>query len=113
FAEKLRQPPPSLPSRERGSKPLPHHQEFQSFQRRSLRGSADRNNCNSLACSIQRGRSLRGSADRNNDTSPHTPIVQGRSLRGSADRNLDAPSRLFDNLVAPFAGARIETPNST
>ena len=98
----------SLPSRERGSKPATRRCS-RSRQRRSLRGSVDRNCRYAMRHASAVGRSLRGSVDRNS-VNRHTPMqALGRSLRGSVDRNLTQSLRDRLRSVAPFAGAWIET----
>src|SRR5690348_6867843 len=80
-------PPMSLPTRERGSKRI----------RASESAGAE-------------GRSPRGSADRNFRLAAHQNGLARRSPRGSADRNDGSNDGTnWTTLVAPHAGARIET----
>ena len=121
----------SLPSRERGSKPL--EQLCHPIERSSLpsreRGSKP---CRPTPTIGVICRSLRGSVDRNSPAVSITATEVSRSLRGSVDRNLEQhdvalgsglslPSRERGSKragacrprqrarVAPFAGAWIET----
>ena len=78
----------SLPARERGSKHPARRPEPGGRERRSPRGSADRNlPPPQTAVVTTTRRSPRGSADRNNFAKSHVTATTSRSPRGSADRN--------------------------
>jgi len=120
----------SLPARERGSK-LAHWVWVQSIRRRSPRGSVDRNNGRVRDIFLRACRSPRGSVDRNahdaadaRERAESLPArergskryqhgddrkADGRSPRGSVDRNSYHRSCVVRSVVAPRAGAWIET----
>ena len=120
----------SLPSRERGLK-FKLLDDVLDMSRRSPRGSADWNNCQSHGCTDIKRRSPRGSADWNAMPWAYKPAMSvaplagarieivpdrnhsdrstGRSPRGSADWNARTMGIIcFFNMVAPLAGAWIE-----
>src|SRR5215216_5907117 len=77
----------SLPSRERGSKPV-YHRRWR-LHRWSLPSRERGSKLERLCAAVVglEGRSLRGSADRNRNSPQHDGDSACRSLRGSADRN--------------------------
>ena len=79
---------PSLPVRERGSKQLVHRY-LQPSRRRSPCGSVDRNTSRKVAPCLMACRSPCGSVDRNHRRRLHHLNRSGRSPCGSVDRNYE------------------------
>ncbi len=99
----------SLPARERGSKPLRASPELLAGAGRSPRGSVDRNSTRGQDGPVAKCRSPRGSVDRNPQRAGLFYGRRSRSPRGSVDRNRLRPIAALACLVAPRAGAWIET----
>ena len=103
--------PWSLPSRERGSKPL--LLVGRSADRRSLPSRERGSKLSDVAAAVRPAASL---PSRERGSKPGAPArtlpARRRSLRGSADRNSHSSTWKCSQCgVAPFAGARIETPD--
>ena len=99
----------SLPSRERGSKPM--HARYLRYrrQRRSPRGSVDRNRSSIWHDSSRAGRSPRGSVDRNPYDRSMVDAVRVAPLAGAWIETEMASTASRPLSVAPLAGAWIET----
>jgi len=99
----------SLPARERGSKQRAAGRHLESHQSLPARERG------SKPCLARDQRRRRGSLPARERGSKHTEGIAlvmrlpGRSPRGSADRNTRTTGTSFSRLVAPRAGARIET----
>ena len=123
--------PKSLPSRERGSKPVPRPPRLPRIESLPSRERGSKPLTFATLASLQ-GRSPRGSVDRNLVEQSAQHALGRRSPRGSVDRNVEIPRRIVDlqrslpsrergskldvapNVfergdVAPLAGAWIET----
>ncbi len=96
----------------RGSKRPADHPASGARCRPSRRG-ADRNARAFDGGAMRRGRPLRRGADRNGCPGRRRYILTCRPLRRGADRNPALPRQHDDDVVAPYAGARIETDVNT
>ena len=99
----------SLPSRERGSKRFASRRYMPSWKslpsrERGSKQSNYRYQCSSSAKSLPSRE--RGSKQLKE---PHAAVWRSRSLRGSVDRNVLKLRNAGRKIVAPFAGAWIET----